>query len=79
MEWKRKAEAVVSITKKTFKIFSLKESICVIRVLLTKMRLTKKTPKVSALNKLSFCVIWMPLKRIKKLSLNTSLLPLLTF
>ena len=54
VERKRKAEAVVSITKKTFKLFSLKVSICVIRILLTKMTLTKKTPKVAVRTKVSF-------------------------
>ena len=57
VEWKRKAEDVVGITKKTFKLFLLKVSTCVIRILLTKIILTKKIPKVDALTKVSFCVI----------------------
>ena len=75
---KRKAGAVVRITKNTFKLFPLKLSVCVIRMLLTKMILTNKTPKVAALTK-SVCVIWMSLMRIKKLIINASLLQLLTF
>ena len=58
VEWKRKAEDVVGITKKTFKLFLLKVSTCVIRILLTKIILTKKIPKVDALTKVSICVIW---------------------
>ena len=64
---------MVSITKKTVKLFSLKASIGVIRMLFTKMILTNKTPKVVAPTKVSFCVIWMSLMRIEKLIMNASL------
>ena len=72
-------EAVVGITKKTFKLFLLRVSVCVIRMLLTKMKIKKETPKIGAPTKVSFGLILMSLMRIKKLIINASLLQLLPF
>ena len=79
MGWKRKVEAVVGITKKTLKLFLLRVSVCVIRMLLTKMKIKKETPKIGAPTKVSFGLILMSLMRIKKLSLGSTLRPLLPF
>ena len=67
-------EALIGINNKVFKNFSIKLILCMIRMLLSNIRIVKDNTKVETQTKVPIFIIYKLLTRMNKMSLNTYLL-----